>query len=72
MYHSPDTCICCGNDNHTEVKDRIDYLACEIATICFRCGYDDYWAYGYLQGLSTGFVVDYRITWRLNNGRSIT
>ena len=60
-------CACCGNDVYEKITDIIANVPCEIEVICFRCSFQDLWAYGYLKSMSTGEHIDYRIQWRLNN-----
>ncbi len=43
------TCVKCGGYNRINVTDRIEHVVCECETECSKCGFQNFWAYGYFQ-----------------------
>ena len=48
-YHNPESCNKCKGDNILidEIYD-VGSL-CEAKTKCSKCGFEDYWAYGFFE-----------------------
>jgi hypothetical protein len=64
-------CPCCGNEMSCKSTDYINCMPCEIETVCFRCGWNDLWAYGSCQGISLGWYIEHKVAWKLNTGQVV-
>ncbi len=50
------SCNKCGDTNDYKIKDTLDgHTIMEAETVCTKCGYKDYWAYGYFASMSEGY-----------------
>lgn len=48
-YDNKYTCKKCSGGNTIIIKDQINSDICECETICSKCGFEDFWAYGFFE-----------------------
>ena len=48
-YDCMGSCNKCGGENKVDTVDTINGAICECKTKCKKCGFTDYWDYGYFE-----------------------